>query len=99
MDGLKPREVVRIDRDYSSGELCQLWSGFPPELEGRVSLAVLLGRCPLPSVCSCSYLCRPDNSDAASLDYEYTQRSLGIGTRSVQIYIRQLPLDPHTISI
>jgi hypothetical protein len=33
----KPREIVRIDRDYSDGEICQFWSGYPMELEGRVS--------------------------------------------------------------
>lgn len=33
----KPREIIRLDRDYSSGEICQFWSGFPIELEGRVS--------------------------------------------------------------
>lgn len=33
----KPREILRLDRDYTSGEICQFWSGFPIELEGRVS--------------------------------------------------------------
>lgn len=33
----KPREVVRIERDYSMGERCQFWSGWVWELEGRVS--------------------------------------------------------------
>lgn len=33
----KPREIIRIDRDYSSGEICQFWSGYQFELEGRVS--------------------------------------------------------------
>lgn len=33
----QPREIIRLDRDYSSGEICQFWSGFPLELEGRVS--------------------------------------------------------------
>lgn len=33
----KPREVIRIERDYSGGELCQFWSGWIWELEGRVS--------------------------------------------------------------
>jgi hypothetical protein len=32
----KPREIIRIDRDYSSGEICQFWSGYPVELQGRV---------------------------------------------------------------
>lgn len=32
----KPRDVVRLDRDYSEGEICQFWSGYPFELEGRV---------------------------------------------------------------
>ncbi|GAA6016162.1 hypothetical protein JCM10207_004467 [Rhodosporidiobolus poonsookiae] len=33
----KPREVIRIERDYSAGETCQFWSGWIWELEGRVS--------------------------------------------------------------
>jgi len=33
----KPREVLRVDRDYTGGELCQFWSGYPIELEGRVT--------------------------------------------------------------
>ena len=33
----RPREIIRLDRDYTSGEVCQFWSGFPLELEGRVS--------------------------------------------------------------
>lgn len=33
----KPREIVRVERDYSVGELCQFWSGWIWELEGRVS--------------------------------------------------------------
>lgn len=33
----KPREIIRLDRDYTSGEICQFWAGFPLELEGRVS--------------------------------------------------------------
>lgn len=37
----KPREVIRIERDYSEGELCQFWSGWIWELEGRVSLTIL----------------------------------------------------------
>lgn len=36
----KPREIIRIDRDYSDGEICQFWSGYPMELEGRVSTYV-----------------------------------------------------------
>ncbi|KAK9897427.1 hypothetical protein P389DRAFT_142731 [Cystobasidium minutum MCA 4210] len=33
----KPREIIRLDRDYTSGEICQFWSGFPIELEGRIT--------------------------------------------------------------
>lgn len=29
--------MIRVERDYSSGEVCQLWSGWIWELEGRVS--------------------------------------------------------------
>jgi Golgin subfamily A member 7/ERF4 family len=33
----KPREIVRIERDYTVGELCQFHPTFPLELEGRIS--------------------------------------------------------------
>ncbi|KDN50364.1 hypothetical protein K437DRAFT_221999 [Tilletiaria anomala UBC 951] len=33
----KPREIIRVERDYTSGELCQFHPSFPLELEGRVS--------------------------------------------------------------
>ncbi|KAI5480339.1 hypothetical protein MNV49_000914 [Pseudohyphozyma bogoriensis] len=33
----RPREIVRVERDYSAGELCQFWSGWVWELEGRIS--------------------------------------------------------------
>lgn len=32
-----PREIVRVERDYSGGELCQFSPAYPLELEGRVS--------------------------------------------------------------
>jgi hypothetical protein len=34
-----PREVLRLERDYSGGELVQFSSAFPLELEGRVRCA------------------------------------------------------------
>lgn len=37
-----PREVIRLERDYTCGELIQFSSAFPLELEGRVSPAVLV---------------------------------------------------------
>jgi hypothetical protein len=36
-----PREVIRLERDYTGGELIQFSSAFPLELEGRVSLIIL----------------------------------------------------------
>jgi hypothetical protein len=33
-----PREIVRVERDYTGGEIVQFSSAFPMELEGRVSL-------------------------------------------------------------
>ncbi|BGP47245.1 hypothetical protein JCM10450v2_003097 [Rhodotorula kratochvilovae] len=33
----RPREVIRVERDYTAGETCQFWSGWIWELEGRVS--------------------------------------------------------------
>lgn len=37
-----PREVVRIERDYSGGELPQFTPTYPLELEGRVSALLLI---------------------------------------------------------
>ncbi|EPQ25946.1 uncharacterized protein PFL1_06401 [Pseudozyma flocculosa PF-1] len=36
----KPREIVRIERDYTTGELPQFHPAFPLELEGRISPTV-----------------------------------------------------------
>jgi hypothetical protein len=33
-----PREIVRVERDYTGGEIVQFSSVYPMELEGRVSL-------------------------------------------------------------
>jgi hypothetical protein len=32
-----PREIVRVERDYTGGEIVQFSSAFPMELENRVS--------------------------------------------------------------
>ncbi|CAE6477702.1 unnamed protein product [Rhizoctonia solani] len=32
-----PREILRVERDYSGGELCQFHPTFPLELEGRIT--------------------------------------------------------------
>jgi hypothetical protein len=32
-----PREIVRVERDYTGGEIVQFSSAYPMELEGRVS--------------------------------------------------------------
>jgi len=32
-----PREIVRVERDYSGGELVQLYPTYPLEFEGRVT--------------------------------------------------------------
>ena len=32
-----PREIVRVERDYTGGEICQFSAAYPLELEGRVS--------------------------------------------------------------
>ncbi|KAE8221512.1 hypothetical protein CF319_g5139 [Tilletia indica] len=36
----KPREMIRVERDYGAGELCQFHPAFPLELEGRLSPTV-----------------------------------------------------------
>ncbi|PWN43723.1 hypothetical protein IE81DRAFT_288308 [Ceraceosorus guamensis] len=33
----RPREVIRVERDYTLGELCQFHPTFPLELEGRIA--------------------------------------------------------------
>lgn len=33
-----PREIVRVERDYSGGEVVQFSSTYPMELRGRVSV-------------------------------------------------------------
>jgi len=35
----RPREIVRVERDYTGGEVVQFSSAYPMELEGRVSSA------------------------------------------------------------
>ncbi|CAG8536452.1 12193_t:CDS:2 [Ambispora leptoticha] len=32
-----PKQIIRIDRDYSRGELCQFYTAFPLEIDGRVT--------------------------------------------------------------
>ncbi|KZS90355.1 hypothetical protein SISNIDRAFT_187218 [Sistotremastrum niveocremeum HHB9708] len=32
-----PREIIRVERDYESGELCQFATAYPLELEGRIT--------------------------------------------------------------
>jgi len=32
-----PKRIIRIDRDYSKGELCQFQAAFPLEIDGRIS--------------------------------------------------------------
>ncbi|KAF8480902.1 Golgin subfamily A member 7/ERF4 family-domain-containing protein, partial [Russula ochroleuca] len=32
-----PREIVRVERDYTGGEIVQFSSAFPMELEGRIT--------------------------------------------------------------
>ena len=36
-----PREIVRVERDYTGGEIVQFTSVYPLELEGRVRLSTL----------------------------------------------------------
>ena len=33
----KPREIIRIERDYTAGESCQFHPSFPLELDGRIT--------------------------------------------------------------
>jgi hypothetical protein len=34
-----PREIVRVERDYTGGEIVQFATVYPMELDGRVSLS------------------------------------------------------------
>lgn len=43
-----PREIVRVERDYTGGEIVQFASVYPMELEGRVSFFYLFFRASLP---------------------------------------------------
>jgi hypothetical protein len=36
-----PKQIIRIDRDYTSGELCQFQTAFPVEIDGRVKLFII----------------------------------------------------------
>ena len=36
------RQVFRIDRDYTAGEICQFSSRLPLEMEGRVGLRLVM---------------------------------------------------------
>lgn len=40
-----PREIIRIERDYASGELAQFAATYPLEIEGRVSISHAAARC------------------------------------------------------
>ncbi|CAI2177353.1 16726_t:CDS:1 [Funneliformis geosporum] len=36
-----PKQIIRIDRDYTGGELCQFQTAFPLEIDGRVNYLLL----------------------------------------------------------
>jgi hypothetical protein len=36
-----PREIIRVERDYTGGEIVQFSSAYPMELEGRVSIPII----------------------------------------------------------
>ncbi|CAG8473541.1 12070_t:CDS:2 [Funneliformis caledonium] len=36
-EAVEPKQIIRIDRDYTSGELCQFQTAFPLEIDGRVN--------------------------------------------------------------
>jgi hypothetical protein len=38
----RPREIVRVERDYTGGEVVQFSSAYPTDLEGRVSIFTFL---------------------------------------------------------
>ena len=37
-----PRDILRVERDYTGGELIQFTAIYPLELEGRVSLFIIV---------------------------------------------------------
>lgn len=83
----RPREVVRVERDYTGGEIPQFWSGWIWELEGRVRPPSGSGRRGL------TLLCCADYADRVSKHSQRAQRGSGIGERPSQVMLRQLLCD------
>jgi hypothetical protein len=65
-----PREIVRVERDYTGGEVVQFSSAYPMELEGRVSVSVIVLRC----VCYCLKLHVTDHAEAVHGEYQRYER-------------------------
>lgn len=90
----KPREIVRIERDYTAGETCQFWSGFPLELEGRVGHLNTRLRC---VEAHCYSL--PDITGRPPQNAQRAQYNPCKCIRPLQIHLRQHSGDIHPVSV
>ena len=85
----KPRDMIRLDRDYTAGEVCQFWSGYPFELEGRVRPRAHL-RPGVSGRLTDSLNCYgADNGDGAPERHERAQQHTGVRFRSTKVDLRQ----------
>jgi hypothetical protein len=69
----RPREIVRVERDYTGGEVVQFSSAYPTDLEGRVSIFTF--------VCFVLFLAKgktPDHAKAVHGEYQRYQRDTHI---------------------
>ena len=66
-----PREIVRVERDYTGGEIVQFASVYPMELEGRVSNFLTFFSCKF--TMSCVYI-HADHASAVHGKHQRYQR-------------------------
>ena len=79
-----PREIVRVERDYTGGEIVQFSSAYPMELEGRVSpfflFLFLFANLPMSCVIvDISLYVHADHASAVHGKHQCYQRDLNIG--------------------
>jgi hypothetical protein len=77
-----PREIVRVERDYTGGEIVQFSSVYPMELEGRVSPFFFLLFANLPMSCviaDISLYVHADHASAVHGKHQCYQRDPNIG--------------------
>lgn len=84
-----PREIVRVERDYSGGEVVQFSSTYPLEFEGRVGLFPFPFRLRLAFAIS-SLTCRTDidNANPVPGEYQCYQRDSHLCSQPVALRVR-----------